>query len=92
MVKTMFAALVAAGLIAAPLPVLTQNAAAQTQAATPAAPATKTAKPKKPPSAGQLAARERQKKPQRFNGKTRVRVEYRNDGQPYPIIGNGKEE
>lgn len=62
MVKTMFAALVAAGLIAAPLPVLTQNAAAQTQAATPAAPATKTAKPKKPPSAGQLAARERQKK------------------------------
>jgi len=59
MYKAIFAAVVAAGLIAAPLPVLTQNAAAQTQ---PAAPDNKTAKSKKPPSAGQLAARARQKK------------------------------
>jgi len=47
-------------LMAAPLPVLTQNAAAQTQVAKPDA--KKSAKPKKPPSPGQLAARERQKK------------------------------
>ena len=61
MYKVMFAAVVAAGLIAAPLPPLAQTAAAQT--AQPAAPAKQQAKPKKkPPSAGQLAARERQKK------------------------------
>ena len=58
MYKSMFAAVIAAGLIAAPLP-LTQTAAAQTTQ--PAAPAKK-AKPKKPPTPGQLAARERQKK------------------------------
>ena len=68
MYKVMFAAVVAAGLIAAPLPQLAQTAAAQT--AQPAAPAktdakidAKTdAKPKKAPSAGQAAMRERQKK------------------------------
>jgi hypothetical protein len=64
MYKVMFAAAVAAGLIAAPLPPLAQTAAAQT--ATPAAPAktdAKTdAKPKKEPSPGQVAMRERQKK------------------------------
>src|SRR5665647_1462055 len=59
MSKTMFAAVLAAGLMAAPLPMLTPSASAQTQ---PATSETKTAKPKKPPSAGQLAARERQKK------------------------------
>ena len=53
MYKAMFAAVVAAGLIAAPLPMLSQTAAAQTAVE---------AKAKKPPSAGQLAARERQKK------------------------------
>jgi hypothetical protein len=57
MYKAMFAAVVAAGLIAAPLPPLAQTAAAQ-----PAAPATTTATTKKAPSAGKLAARERQKK------------------------------
>jgi hypothetical protein len=57
MYKAMFAAVVAAGLIAAPLPPLAQTAAAQ-----PTAPATTTATTKKAPSAGQLAARERQKK------------------------------
>ena len=60
MSKALFAALLAAGLIAAPLPLLTQTAAAQTTQ--PAAPEKKQAKPKKPPSAGLLAARERQKK------------------------------
>jgi hypothetical protein len=55
MYKAIFAAVVAAGLIVAPLPPLTQTAAAQT--ATPAKPAAK-----KAPSSGQLAARERQKK------------------------------
>src|SRR5665647_1543499 len=59
MYKTMFAAVLAAGLMAAPLPMLTPSASAQAQ---PATSETKTAKPKKPPSAGQLAARERQKK------------------------------
>ena len=60
MSKTLFAAVLAAGLIAAPLPQLVPTAAAQT--AQPAAPEKKEAKPKKPPSAGLLAARERQKK------------------------------
>ncbi len=59
MFKTLFAAVLAGGLIAAPLPVLTPIAAAQTQ---PAAPRPRRQKPKKPPTAGQLAARERQKK------------------------------
>src|SRR5690606_8599315 len=59
MYKSMFAVVIAAGLIAAPLPPLTQTAAAQTTQ--PAAPAT-TTKTKKPPTPGQLAARERQKK------------------------------
>ncbi len=59
MTKTMFAVLVAAGLIAVPLPQFVSTAAAQT--AQPA-PETKTAKTKKPPSAGLLAMRERQKK------------------------------
>lgn len=60
MYKSMFAAVIAAGLIAAPLPPLASIAAAQT--AQPAAPATTIAKPKRPPTPGQLAARERQKK------------------------------
>jgi Ni/Co efflux regulator RcnB len=56
MKKTVFSAIVAAAVLAAPLPVLMPSAAAQTtQAAKPA-------KAKKAPSAGQLAARERQKK------------------------------
>ena len=50
--------MVAAALIAAPLPMLVPNAAAQTATPAPAKPA----KAKKPPTAGQLAARERQKK------------------------------
>jgi hypothetical protein len=58
MSKTLFAALLAAGLIAAPLPALLQTAAAQT-----AQPADqKQAKVKKPPTAAQLAERERIKK------------------------------
>ena len=56
MYKFMFAAVIAAGLMAAPLPALTQTAPAQT------APAKKEAKPKKEPSAGMIAMRERQKK------------------------------
>ena len=60
MSKALFAAVLAAGLIAAPLPQLMPTAAAQT--AQPAAPEKKQAKVKKPPSAGMLAARERQKK------------------------------
>ena len=57
MSKALFAALLAAGLIAAPLPLLAPSAAAQTAAAE------KTqAKPKKPPTAGQIVARERLKK------------------------------
>ncbi len=51
MSKSLLAALLAAGLIAAPLAVLTRTAAAQTDA--------KTAKP---PSAGQAAMHERQTK------------------------------
>ncbi len=57
MYKAMFAAVVAAGLITAPLPQLAPSAAAQT-----VAPAKTDAKPKKAPSAGQAAMRERQKK------------------------------
>ncbi len=57
MYKAMFAALVAAGLIAAPLPTLTPIATAQTAAA----PAKTKAKPKAP-SAGVAAMRARQKK------------------------------
>jgi hypothetical protein len=60
MSKTLFVAVLAAGLIAAPLPLLTPTAAAQT--AQPATPETKPAKAKKPPTPGQLAARERWKK------------------------------
>ena len=60
MSKTLFAALLAASLIAAPLTALTQTAAAQT--AQPTAPEKKQAKTKKPPTPGQLAARERMKK------------------------------
>jgi len=56
MTKMIFAAVLAAGLIAAPLPMQTQTAAAQTQTDK------KETKAKKPPSAGMLAARERQKK------------------------------
>jgi hypothetical protein len=59
MYKSMFAAVIAAGLIAAPLPPLAQTAAAQT---TQPAASTKKAKTKKPPTPGQLAARARQKK------------------------------
>jgi hypothetical protein len=56
--KTLFAAVLAAGLIAAPLPALAQTTTT-TQAA---APDKKQAKQKKPPTPGQLAARERMKK------------------------------
>jgi hypothetical protein len=56
----MFAAVLTAGLIAAPLSVLTQTAAAQTQ--TDKKETKKETKAKKPPSAGMLAMRERQKK------------------------------
>jgi len=54
MTKTIFAVLVVAGLMAAPLPQLVPTAAAQAEK--------KAAKPKKPPTAGMLAMRERQKK------------------------------
>ena len=57
MYKVMFATLLAAGLLAAPLPPHSSAAFAQQ----PNAPA-KAAETKKEPSAGQLAARERQKK------------------------------
>ena len=59
MSKALFAALLAAGLIAAPLAALAPNAAAQTTAPTPEK---KQAKTKKPPTPGQLAARERPRK------------------------------
>lgn len=63
--KAMFAAVLAAGLIAAQLPPVVTTAAAQTAA--PAKPDAKTdtkpaAKTKQPPSAGVAAMRERQKK------------------------------
>jgi hypothetical protein len=54
MSKTMFAVLVAAGLMTAPLPPVSQSAFAQTEK--------KAEKPKKEPSAGMQAMRERQKK------------------------------
>ena len=57
MYKVMFATLLAAGLLAAPLPPHSSAAFAQQSSAS-----EKTAKTKKEPSAGQLAARERQKK------------------------------
>jgi hypothetical protein len=57
MYKYICAAVIAAGLVAAPLPQFIRTAAAQT--AQPAAPAKNA---KKQPTAGQLAARERQKK------------------------------
>jgi hypothetical protein len=56
--KVMFAAALAVGMITAPMPGFVSTAAAQQQASAPA----KDAKTKKEPSAGQLAARERQKK------------------------------
>jgi hypothetical protein len=63
MSKALFAAVLAAGLIAAPLPLLTPTAAAQTtQPAAPEKKQEKQAKTKKPPTPGQLAARERLKK------------------------------
>jgi len=64
MYKTLFAALVATGLIATPLPQLAPSAAAQTTqpAASAKSDAKTDAKPKKAPSAGQAAMRERQKK------------------------------
>jgi hypothetical protein len=58
MFKALFAALLAAGLMAAPLPYLTPTAAAQTTAA----PEQKKTKVKKPLTPGQIAARERLKK------------------------------
>jgi hypothetical protein len=54
MTKTMCAILVAAGLLAAPLPPFAQTAYAQAEK--------KAEKPKKEPSAGMQARRERQKK------------------------------
>jgi hypothetical protein len=54
----LFAAALAVGLITAPMPQLTSTAAAQQQASAP----DKNVKPKREQSAGQLAARERQKK------------------------------
>jgi len=59
MTRTILATLVVAGLMAAPLPQLVTGAAAQT---TQPAPDNKTSKPKKEPSAGMQAMRERQKK------------------------------
>ena len=56
MSRILFAALLAAGLIAAPLPQLVPTAAAQTPAPE------KQTKVKKPPTAAQLAERERIKK------------------------------
>ena len=56
--KVMFAAALAVGLITAPMPQFVSTAAAQQQSSA----SEKTAKTKKEPSAGQLAARERQKK------------------------------
>ena len=58
MSKRLFAVLLAVSFIAAPFTALAPNAAAQTAAPAP----DKQAKAKKPPTPGQLAARERQKK------------------------------
>jgi hypothetical protein len=60
MTKAVFAVLLAAGLMAAPLPNLMQRAAAQTTQ--PASAEKKQTKTTKPPTAGQVAARERMKK------------------------------
>ncbi|MBI1201408.1 MAG: hypothetical protein GC182_02740 [Rhodopseudomonas sp.] len=62
MSRIFYAALMVAGLTVASLPTLSTSAAAQTTAPA-ATPATDVkAKAKKPPTPGQLAARERQKK------------------------------
>ena len=58
MYKVLLSAALAVALITAPMPHLTLSAAAQQQASAPA----KDTKTKREPSAGQLAARERQKK------------------------------
>ncbi len=59
MSKILYATILAAGLALAPMPALTHGAAAQTAAVA----ATKVkAKPKRPPTPGQIAARDRQKK------------------------------
>ena len=55
--RVMFASLLAAGLLAAPLPQSSYTASAQQPAAS-----AKNAKSKREPSAGQIAARDRQKK------------------------------
>lgn len=55
MYQRIFAVLIAAALLTAPLPGFAPSAGAQTTT-------TETAKPKRPPTPGQLAARERQKK------------------------------
>lgn len=60
MPNRLLAVALAAGLLAASLPTLSQTAAAQT--AQPASAGTTTAKPKKPQSAAVQAMRERQKK------------------------------
>jgi hypothetical protein len=57
MYKVMFATVLAAGLLAAPLPHYSSAAFAQQSSGS-----EKTARMKKEPSAGQIAARERQKK------------------------------
>ena len=57
MKRSIFAAVLAAALLAAPVMVVTHPAAAQTEKAKPA----KKAKSKKPPTPGQLAARQRAK-------------------------------
>lgn len=62
MLKTLFAAALAAGLIAAPLPLAVSSAAAQAVKADAAGKTTKPKKAKKPLTPGQQAARERQKK------------------------------
>lgn len=62
MSKIFYAALVAAGLSIAPLPMVLASAAAQTTAPAAAPAADAKAKTKKPPTPGQLAARERQRK------------------------------
>ncbi len=55
--RNLWAAVLAAALLAAPLPALVHNAQAQTEKAKPV----KKAKAKKPPTAAQLAARKRAK-------------------------------
>jgi hypothetical protein len=56
--KTVLSAVLAAALLAAPLPALVHGATAQTEPTTPA----KKSTAKRPPTPGQLAARERAKK------------------------------